>query len=138
MTDTPSPAEEQAANSSLGDLLREVTSDVSTLMRQELELAKAELKQTATRTSKGAGLLGGAAYAGMMTVLFLSIAAWWGLGNAIGRGWSGIIIAVIWAIIALMLYLAGRKQLETVKGAPQTVDTIKRIPEALKKNEENR
>lgn len=138
MTDTPTPAEEKAANSSLGDLLGEVTRDVSTLMRQELELAKAELKDSAARTGKGAGMLGGAGYAAMMAVLFLSIAAWWGLGNAIGRGWSGLVIAVIWAAIALVLFVVGKKRLKSVKGAPQTVDSIKKIPETLKKNEENR
>lgn len=138
MTDTPTPSEQQAADSSLGDLLGEVTRDVSTLMRQELELAKAELKESATRAGKGAGMFGGAAYAGMMAVLFLSIAAWWGLGRLMGNGWSGLVVAVIWAVIALVLYLVGKSQLKSVKGAPQTVDSVKKIPDSLKKNEENR
>lgn len=138
MTDIPTPSEQHAANASLGDLLGEVTKDVSTLMRQELELAKAELKESAVRTGKGAGLYGGAAYAGMMCVLFLSIAAWWGLGYLMGNAWSGLVIAVVWAIIALVFFLTGKKKLKTVKGAPQTVDTLKEIPETLKKNEENR
>ncbi|MFP3671070.1 phage holin family protein, partial [Priestia sp. SIMBA_032] len=80
-----------------------------------------EIRQTATRAGKGAGLLGGAGYAGLMAVFFLSIALWWALGYLVGNAWSGVIVAVIWAIVALVLYLVGRKQLETVKGAPQTV-----------------
>jgi len=136
--DASTPSEEKAARTSLGDLLGEVSRDISTLMRQEVELAKAELKESATRAGKGAGLMGGAAYAAMMAVLFISIAAWWGLGHLIGNGWSGLVIAVIWAVVAVILFVTGRKRLETVRGAPQTVDSIKKIPDTLKRNEENR
>lgn len=138
MTDQPSPAEERAANSSLGELLGEVSRDLSTLIRQEMELAKAEIRQTATRAGKGAGLLGGAGYAGLMAVFFLSIALWWALGYLVGNAWSAVIVAIIWAIVALVLYLVGRKQLAAVKGAPQTVETVKEIPPTLKPNGENR
>src|SRR4051794_3632498 len=100
MTD-PTPSEQKAAGTSLGDLLSEVTRDLSTLMRQEIELAKAELKQSASRAGKGAGMLGGAGYAASMTILFLSIALWWALGTLIGGGWSGVVVALIWAVVAL-------------------------------------
>jgi hypothetical protein len=132
------PSEQRAATASLGELLGEVTRDLSTLMRQEVALAKAELKETATTTAKGAGLLGGAGYAAAMAVLFLSIAAWAGLANLIGGGWSGLVVAVVWAIIAAVLYSVGRKQMKQVKGAPQTVETLEEIPQAFKRNEENR
>ncbi|TFC77233.1 phage holin family protein [Cryobacterium sp. TMS1-20-1] len=138
MTDLHTPSEQKAAETSLGDLLGEVTRDLSTLMRQELELAKAELRQSATRAGMGAGLLGGAGYAAIMAVLFLSIALWWGLGDLVGNGWSGLIVAGLWALIGLVLYLMGRKELKTVKGAPRTVDSLKKIPDTLKRNEENR
>lgn len=132
------PSEQRAATASLGELLGEVTRDLSTLMRQEVALAKAELKETATTTAKGAGLLGGAGYAAAMAALFLSIAAWAGLANLIGGGWSGLVVAVVWAIIAAVLYSVGRKQMKQVKGAPQTVETLEEIPQAFKRNEENR
>jgi hypothetical protein len=139
MTDPQhTPSEEKAANTSLGDLLGEVSRDISALMRQEVDLAKAELKQSATRAGKGAGLLGGAGYAGLMAVLFLSIALWWGLGHLIDNGWSAVVVALIWAIIAGILYLQGRKKLTEVQGMPQTADSLKKIPDTLKKNEENR
>ncbi len=138
MTDIPTPSEEKAARTSLGDLLGEVTRDVSTLMRQEIALAKAELSESAKRAGKGAGLFGGAGYAGMMAVLFLSIALWWGLGHLIDNGWSAVVVAVIWGVIALVLFLRGKKELKAVQGAPETIDSLKKIPDALKKNEENR
>ena len=132
------PSEQKAANTSLGDLVGEVTRDLSTLMRQELELAKAELRQSASRAAKGAGMLGGAAYAGMMAILFLSIALWWWLGTLIGGGWSGVVVAIIWAIVGGILYAVGRRKLQEVQGAPQTVETLKEIPDAFTRNEENR
>jgi hypothetical protein len=138
VADQPTPSEERAANNSLGELLGEVSRDLSTLIRQEMELAKAEIKQTVTRAGKGAGLLGGAGYAGLMAVFFLSIALWWALGYLVGNAWSAVIVAIIWGVVALILYLRGRKQLETVKGAPQTVETVKEFPDTLKRNEENR
>jgi hypothetical protein len=132
------PSEQKAATTSLGELVAEVTRDISTLMRQELELAKAELRQSATRASKGAGLLGGAAYAAMMAILFLSIALWWALGTLIGGGWSGVVVAIIWAIVGGILYAVGRSKLKEVQGAPQTVESLKQIPDAFTRNEENR
>jgi len=137
MTDLPTPSERKAADTSLGDLLGEVTRDVSTLMRQEVELAKAEVRQSATRAGKGAGLVGGAGYAGHLTVLFLSLAAWWGLGHVIDIAWAAVIVAVIWGIVAAVLAGLGRQELKKIQGAPNTVDSLKRIPDALKRNEEN-
>jgi len=138
MSDLPTPSERKAADTSLGDLLTEVTRDVSVLMRQEVELAKAEVKQSATRAGKGAGMLGGAGYAGHLTVLFLSLAAWWGLGHVIDIAWAAVIVAVIWGIVAAVLFVLGRKEMQAIKGAPETVDSLKHIPDALKRNEENR
>ncbi|HVX07719.1 phage holin family protein [Humibacter sp.] len=138
MTDEQTPSERRAANSSLGELLGEVSRDMSTLIRQEMELAKAELRQSAKRATKGAGFMGAAGYAALMAVFFLSVALWWVLGYLVGNAWSALIVAVIWAVIALILYLVGRKQLAQVKGAPQTAETIKEFPQTLKRNGENR
>nr|WP_314840854.1 phage holin family protein [uncultured Microbacterium sp.] len=132
------PSEAKAASTSIGEMLSEVSRDISTLMRQEVALAKAELKESATKSAKGAGLMGAAGYGGLMAVFFLSVALWWALGDLMGGGWSAVVVAVLWAIIALVLFLVGKKQLAEVQGAPQTVDTLKEIPETLKRNEENR
>lgn len=137
MTDH-TPSEQRAASASLGELLGEVSRDISTLMRQEVALAKAELKESAAKSAKGAGLMGAAGYGALMAVFFLSMALWWALGTLIGGGWSGVIVAIIWALIALVLFLVGRGQLQEVDGAPQTVETLKEIPDTLKRNEENR
>ena len=129
------PAEPDTADRSLGELISDVTADLSTLMRQEVELAKAELQQSASRAGKGAGMLGGAAVAGYFVLLFVSIALWWAIGAGTGLGWSAVIVAVIWAVIAAVLFTVGRSSLRSVRGLPRTADTVKRIPDALTGNE---
>ena len=133
------PAEEKAATNSLGDLVKDVASDLSTLVRQELELAKAEARETATRASKGAGMYGGAGIAGHFVLLFLSLALWWALGYyLVGLGWSAVIVAVLWGIVAAILAVRAKKELQAAKGLPRTAETVKKIPESLKPSEEPR
>jgi len=130
----PTPAHAKAETSSLGELLGDVTRDMSTLMRQEVELAKVELKQSATRAGKGSGMLAGAGVAGHFVLVFLSVALWWALGGLMGLGWSGVVVAIIWGIIAAVLASRGRKELKAIKGLPQTAKTLQEIPPTLKPN----
>jgi hypothetical protein len=134
----PSAAHVKADNASLGELLGDVTRDLSTLMRQEVELAKAELKQSTSRAGKGAGMLAGAGIGGHFVLLFLSLALMWALGAIMPLGWSALIVAVIWAIIAAVLASIGRKELKQIKGLPQTGETLSEIPPTLKPGEVNR
>jgi hypothetical protein len=124
--------------SDVGELFADISRDLSTLVRQEMELAKAELRESATRAGKGAGMFGGAGVAGHFVLLFLSIASWWGLGNEIGRGWSALVVAVVWAAIGAVLAAMGRREIREVKGIPQTTQTAREIPDALKGNEDKR
>src|SRR3954465_11060087 len=129
----PSADPRDIGQQSVGELIGEVSRDLSTLMRQELELAKAELKTEVTKTGKAAGMLGGAGFAGYMVMLFLSFALWWGLENMMDAGWAALIVAVIWAVIGAVLYVAGRKRMRTVNPKPErTVETAQEIPGPLK------
>src|SRR3978361_276615 len=101
-------------DTSVGDLIGNVTRDLSTLMRQELALAQAEVKQEVSKTAKGAGALSGAGVAGYFVLLFLSIALWAGLSNVMNAGWAGLIVAVLWAVIAAVLFVVGRNKLRQV------------------------
>jgi hypothetical protein len=130
----PTAAHAKADSTSLGDLLGDVTRDLSTLMRQELELAKAEAKQSATKAGKGSGMFAGAGIAGHFVLLFLSIALWYALGELMGLGWSAVVVALIWGIIAAVLASIGRKEFKKIKGMPQTVETVQEIPPTLKPN----
>ena len=121
---------------SLGERLGDVTRDLSLLMRQEVALAKAEVSQSASNAGKGIGMLVGAALAGYFVLLFLSVALWVAIGSTIGYGWSALIVAVIWAIIAAVLASVGKKELNRVRGVPSTTETLGKIPNALKGQEE--
>lgn len=134
----PTTAHAKAESQSLAELLSELTSDVSTLMRQEVELAKAELKETATKAGKGAGFLAGAAWAGHLAAVFLSLALCFALAILIGLGWSALIIAIIWGIVAAILAVRGRKEMKTVTGMPRTAETVREIPETFKPTTEER
>ncbi|MGO4237565.1 phage holin family protein [Pseudarthrobacter sp. YAF2] len=134
----PSAAHVKADNASIGELLGDVTRDLSTLMRQEVDLAKAELKQSATKAGKGTGMLAGAGVGGHFVLLFLSLALMFALGAIMPLGWSALITAVVWAIIAAVLASIGRKELKQIKGLPQTGETLSEIPPTLKPGEVNR
>ena len=130
MTDAGRPAVD---NASVGQLIGEVTKDLSTLMRQELELAKAELTVEAKKAGQGAGMFGAAGFAGYMTLLFLSIALWWALAHLVGHSWSALIVAVLWGVIAAVAFVMGRNKFRQVNPKPErTVDTLSQVPSALK------
>jgi hypothetical protein len=118
---------------SVGQLLSDVSRDFSTLMRQEVELAKAEVKAEVSKAGKGAGMLGGAGFAGYMVLLFLSFALWWALENVMDAGLAALIVAAVWIVIGAVLFRGGRSQLRTVDPKPErTVETAREVPAALK------
>ncbi|WP_347059759.1 phage holin family protein [Blastococcus sp. HT6-30] len=120
---------------SVGALIGEVAKDMSTLMRQELELAKVELKVEAKKAGTGAGLFGAAGFAAYMTILFLSIALWWALSHLVGHSWSALIVAVLWGIVAAVAGLMGKKKFDQVNPKPErTVETLSQVPGAMKPN----
>jgi len=115
-----------AADQSLGQLVGELTGDLQKLFRQELELARLEIKSEATKAGKAAGMLGGAGFAGYMVAVLLSLAAVFGLWEVMPLGWAAVIIAVIWGIAGAVLYTMGRTRMKAVSPKPeQTVDTLK-------------
>jgi len=115
-----------AVEPSIGELVKEIAGDLSQLVRQEVELAKAEVKQEVAKAGKGAGMLGGAGFAGYMVMLLLSLAAVFGIGSETGLGWAALIVAAVWAVMAAILAAAGRSQLRLVRAKPErTVETLK-------------
>ena len=120
---------------SVGALMGEVAKDLSTLMRQELELAKVEIKAEAVKAGTGAGLFGAAGFAAYFMVLFLSVALWWALSHLVGHSWSALIVAILWGIVAAVAGLMGKKKFQQVNPKPErTVDTLSQVPGALKPN----
>ncbi|MFJ8469821.1 phage holin family protein [Streptomyces swartbergensis] len=103
-----------------------MTSDLQTLFRQEVELAKTEIREEGAKAGKAAGMYGGAGFGGYMVALFLSLAAVFGLANVMDAGWAALIVATVWAVIAAVLYVMGRSRMREVSPKPeQTVQTLK-------------
>ena len=124
---------EEVEQTSVGELIGNISNDLSQLFRQEVELAKAEVKQEATKAGKAAGMLGAAGFAGYLTVVLLSFALVFALSNVMDPGWAALIVAVLWGIVGAVLYANGRKKLKTVDPVPhRTVDTIKEDAKWLK------
>ncbi|MFI9340889.1 phage holin family protein [Streptomyces sp. NPDC052773] len=120
---TPEP---RGQDRSMGELLSEVTSDIQTLFRQEIELAKAEIRQEATKAGKAGGMYGGAGFAGYMVALFASLAAVFGLANVMDAAWAALIVTALWAGIGAVLFVMGRSRMREVSPKPeQTVETLK-------------
>jgi hypothetical protein len=113
---------------SVGGIVSDVTKDLSTLIRQEMELAKTEMKQEVSKAGKGAGMLGGAGFAGYLTVLFLSLFLMFVLGDWWNDEykWASLVVAAIWGIVAGVLAMIGKKKLkETNPQLPETQRTLK-------------
>jgi uncharacterized membrane protein YqjE len=132
-TEHPRDRTEEVSETSVGELIGNISNDLSTLFRQEVELAKVELKEEASKAGKAAGMLGGAGFAGYMVIVLLSFALVAALSNVMDPGWAALIVAVLWAIAAGVLYSIGRKKLKTVDPTPRrTVDTLKEDAQWLK------
>ena len=122
---------------SVGDLLWDVTRDLSRLLRQEVELAKAEVAQSAKQAAKGGSMFAGAAVAGHFVLLFLSIALWWAFGDAMDSwAWSAVIVAVPLGDRRRRAGGSRPGRVQARQGLPRTTDTVKKIPNALQGHEE--
>lgn len=128
-----SAPEKERSQASVGELLGDVTRDMSTLVRKEVELAKAELREEVSQAGKAGGMFGGAALAGFLAVLFVSYALWWGLSNTMDQGWAALIVAVLWAAVGGGLFLNARTQLKRARAVlPRTKQTARELPDALR------
>jgi len=124
---TAEQSTEDLREQSFGTLLSELSSDLSTLVRQEIELARVEMTAKAKDAGKGAGMLAGAGVAGLavlgaFTAFLIALLAEWMPVWA-----ASLIVTVLWAIVAFVLLRRGQRQLkEAMPPKPeQTIETVK-------------
>jgi hypothetical protein len=112
---------------SVGSLLSDLSSDVSTLVRQEIELARVELTAKGKVAGKGAGMLVGAGVVALVMLFALTMFLIAVLGEFMDTWLAALIVTILWGIVAFVLAQAGRKQLkEALPPKPeQTIETIK-------------
>jgi hypothetical protein len=114
------------ADASLGELVATATRDLSLLMRQEVELAKAEIKRDVVAAGKGAGMFGGAGFAAVLGLLFVSISAAYGIAHFdVPLGCAFFAVGAAYFLIAGILALTGRKSLAKMGPPTKTIETLK-------------
>jgi len=122
-----SEPEHNLREQSVGELVAALSRDLSTLVRQEVELAKVEMSEKGKKAGLGAGMFGAAGVAGLLALICLSAMAIIVL-NAWLRDWlAALIVTLVWAAVAGVLALRGRQELREL-GSPvpeQTKETIK-------------
>ena len=114
------------AEPSLGQLLNELTGDMSTLVRQELEIAKTETMQKVSGATRSVIMMvagGLLAYAGLIALV---IAAAIALGSLMPYWLSSLIVGLVVVAIGAVLIISGRSRLTNISLVPQnTVETLK-------------
>jgi len=109
----------------LGELFGEMTQNVTTLLRKEIELAKLEAREEVSRVGRGAGMFAGAGLAAWLTLLFLSLGLAWLLDQAMNTALAFVIVGVVWGVVGAVLALRGKSEMKNVKPLPETVATLK-------------
>lgn len=112
---------------SLGEIVGDLSHDLTTLVKQELELARTELKEEAAKAGKGAGMLGGAGVAGLLTLILASFALSYLLDNWMPVELAFLITTLLWAAVAAVLAARGRTELK--KSNPQLPETQQTLKE---------
>ncbi len=112
---------------STGELLKELSQQTSTLVRQELELAKAEMSEKGKQAGMGAGMFGGAGLFGLLALIALTACFVMALDRAMVDWLAALVVAAAYAAIAGVLALQGRNKVrEAAPAVPeQTVETVK-------------
>jgi uncharacterized membrane protein YqjE len=108
-----------------GQLVKEVTEDLSTLVRKEIDLAKAELGKSVAAKAKGAAIIAIAGVLGLFALIFLLLAIRDGFDAFLWTWLSDLITAAILLLIAGIAALVARKRLTTPINPELTKKTIK-------------
>jgi uncharacterized membrane protein YqjE len=116
----------ETQNSSTGELVKQLSNQLSTLIRRELDLAKAELTEKGKAAGVGAGMFGGAGVVGLLALAALTAALILLLDKAMDTWLAALIVALLYGAIAAALALAGRDRVrEGMPPAEQTIETVK-------------
>ena len=115
-----------AQDRGLGELVKDLASQTSTLVRQEIQLAQAEVTQRGKLAGKGAGMLAGGAVAGLLGLGAFTALLVIALDGALPLWLAALIVTVLWLVVAGVLAQAGKTALkDSTPPAPQTVETVK-------------
>jgi len=110
----------------IGELVKELAGQTSTLVRQEIQLAQAEVTSKGRLAGRGAGMLAGAAVAALLALIALTACLIVALDSAVPLWLAALIVTLAWGLIAAVLAGRGRKELQhATPPVPQTIETVK-------------
>jgi len=116
------------------DLVKQVSEEASTLVRNEIKLAKAEMSEKAKEVGIGAGMFGGAGYLTHLASIGLMLSLIFALSTAMPAWLAALIVTIVFVAVAGALALAGKKRIknagppipeETIESVKQTIETVK-------------
>jgi len=110
---------------SLGELFGKFTSDMGTLFRKEVELARVETREELQTAARASGMLVGGLLLAYMALLLMSFAAVWALDEVMPIALAFVIVGAVHAIVAAVLVTIGRRRMHEVEPLRQTTRTIK-------------
>jgi hypothetical protein len=117
---------------SVGSLVRDAASEVSLLLRKEVELARLEVREEVVQAKASAARFGGSAFCGYLAAVLLSFAAAWGLAEVVPIGVAFAIVGVFYAFVGGIAFVAARRRMRQVSPPEETVRTLKEDVEWLK------
>lgn len=127
------PRPDSSSEETLGALFATASRDLSTLVRSEIELAKAELRVDMQNAAKGGAMFGAAGFLSVLAVILLSIAAAYGLvALGLHPGWAFLIVAGAYLLVAAVLGLVGKRTVSKVGPPERTIRTSKETAAFLK------
>lgn len=122
-------------SASIGQLVASIKDDVTGLVRDEIELAKAELKQDAKEAGLGIAMIALAAFLGLLVIILGSFALVYGVhALGLGLGWSFLVVAGFYLLVALLLLLVARSRFGRISKAERTKTTAREAVRALKRS----
>lgn len=126
------PTEPKRADQSLGELFKEMSSELGDLFRQEVQLAKLEATDEVKKSGKAAAAMAIGGVAALLFLILASFALAELLDQGIPRSLAFAIVALLWGIAAAVLVQSGRKKLQTLKGLPETKRSLEEDKEWAK------
>ena len=127
MASTDTTQREQLQEQPIGELLKQLASETTTLVKQELELAKAEMREKGRKAGPGFGLIGAAGAVALLAAGALTAFLVLALDGLMANWLAALIVALVYGLIAVLLYLEGKGKVDDV-GSPaprQTIETVK-------------
>jgi hypothetical protein len=122
----PDPTQPKQPDKSLGDLFGDLSAEFTQLVRTQVELARTEVKHETDKLKVAGGAFGAAAVAGWMALLLLSFAAAWGLSEAMPEGVAFLVVGLVYAVVAAVLFVSARNRMKDINLVPQdTVEDVK-------------